>query len=41
VEDGILTQARINAENYMTRLLHDLGFEEVIFTEPTPEPVLN
>ena len=40
LEDGILTQANQNAENYMYRLLRDLGYPEVIFVkaEPTPTP---
>ncbi|MDH5508713.1 MAG: DUF4230 domain-containing protein [Anaerolineae bacterium] len=29
--DGILDQARINAENFLWRLLRDLGFAEIIF----------
>jgi hypothetical protein len=32
VGDGILTQARINAEVFLERLLDDLGFEKVIFS---------
>jgi hypothetical protein len=32
VGDGILTQARINAEVFIERLLDDLGFEKVIFS---------
>lgn len=31
VGDGILEQARINAEVFLERLLDDLGFEQVIF----------
>lgn len=38
VDDGILVQARLNAENYLTRLLHDLGFKDVIFLSATPIP---
>lgn len=38
-EDGILEQARQNAENYLYRLLRDLGYPEVIFIEPTPIPI--
>jgi hypothetical protein len=41
LEDGILTQANQNAENYMYRLLRDLGFPEVIFSNEngiTPTP---
>jgi hypothetical protein len=39
VADGILVQAMINAENFLTRLLHDLGYKELIFTAPTPTPI--
>jgi hypothetical protein len=39
LEDGILEQAGRNAENYMYRLLLDLGYPEVIFVKPTPTPV--
>jgi len=35
IEDGILEQARLNAEIYMERLLDTLGFEDVIFVQPT------
>jgi len=38
LEDGILEQARINAENYLWRLLRDLGYPEVIFVESTATP---
>ncbi|HEX7434933.1 MAG TPA: DUF4230 domain-containing protein [Anaerolineaceae bacterium] len=38
IADGILLQARINAENYLIRLLNDLGFKEVIFINATPTP---
>jgi hypothetical protein len=31
VGDGILSQARLNAEVFLERLMDDLGFEEVIF----------
>lgn len=31
IADGILNQARINAENYLDRLIRSLGYEEVIF----------
>jgi len=37
LEDGILRQARINAENYLGRLLRDLGYPEVIFVNQPPE----
>lgn len=36
IEDGILQLARQNAENYLYRLLRELGFSEVIFIQPTP-----
>ncbi|HNT23773.1 MAG TPA: DUF4230 domain-containing protein [Anaerolineales bacterium] len=38
IEDGILEQARLNAEIYMERLLDTLGFEDVIFVQPTLVP---
>ncbi len=38
LEDGILKQANQNAENYMYRLLRNLGYSEVIFVHPTPTP---
>ncbi len=38
LEDGILIQARHNAENYLGRLLRDLRYPEVIFIQPTPVP---
>jgi hypothetical protein len=34
LEDGILEQAQINAENYLARLLRNLGYPEVVFLEP-------
>jgi len=37
-QDGILDQAGQNAESFLTRLLGDLGFAEVVFTWTTPEP---
>lgn len=33
LEDGILQTAQGNAENYLYRLLHQLGFEDVIFVQ--------
>ncbi|MCC6146895.1 MAG: DUF4230 domain-containing protein [Anaerolineaceae bacterium] len=36
--DGILDQARINAENYLERLLRNLGYQEIVFITPTPTP---
>ncbi len=38
IDDGILSQAMINAENYLSRFLQELGFTEVIFINPTPTP---
>jgi hypothetical protein len=40
VEDGIMDLANQNAENYLTRLLTDLGYPEVIFVSDrsTPQP---
>jgi hypothetical protein len=38
LDDGILIQAQINAENYLSRLLQQLGFNEVIFINPTLTP---
>lgn len=39
LEDGILNLARQNAENYLYRLLIEVGnYPEVIFVRPTPEP---
>jgi hypothetical protein len=44
LQDGILTQARANAEDYLYRLLRSLGYADVIFvdvdTEPEPTPTL-
>jgi hypothetical protein len=34
LDDGILEQAQINAENYLARLFRNLGFPDVIFLEP-------
>ena len=34
LDDGILDQAQINAENYLARLLRNLGYPQVIFLEP-------
>ncbi len=33
LEDGILDQARTNAENFILRLLWDLGFTDVVFVD--------
>ena len=38
IEDGILDQASRNAENFMYRLLRDLGYPDVIFLHSTPVP---
>jgi hypothetical protein len=39
LEDGILDQARQNAENYLYRLLLEIGdYDEVIFVQSTPQP---
>lgn len=38
LEEGILTQAQENAENYLSRLFRALGYPEVIFVSATPEP---
>ena len=40
IEDGIMDLARQNAENYLSRLLSDLGYPEVVFIDDnlTPQP---
>jgi len=39
LEDNILNQARVNAENYLHRLFIDIGnYDEVIFVGGTPQP---
>ncbi|MBN1452409.1 MAG: DUF4230 domain-containing protein [Anaerolineales bacterium] len=38
IEDGVLDLARQNAENYLGRLLGDLGYADVIFVGGTPTP---
>lgn len=38
IEDGILNQARENAESYLSRLLRGLGYSDVIFVDATPVP---
>jgi hypothetical protein len=38
IDDGILSQAQVNAEDYMSRLLRGLGYPEVVFVRPTPTP---
>jgi len=37
--DGILSEAKLNGENYLTRLFRTLGYQEVIFIYPTPEDI--
>ena len=39
IASGILVQAKINAENYLWRLFNSLGYPEIIFVNPTPEPI--
>lgn len=34
VEDGILEQAEVNAETYMSKLLTNLGFPKIVFEDP-------
>jgi hypothetical protein len=41
IEDGILELAQQNAENYLSRLLNSLGFQDVIFIRSTPNPADN
>lgn len=36
LEDGILDLARVNAENYLSRLFRSLGYPEVIFVSAAP-----
>lgn len=38
LEAGILEQAAQNAESFLSLLLRDLGYPEVIFVEGTPQP---
>lgn len=38
VEDGILATAQTNAQNFLDRLLRDMGYAEVIFESATPTP---
>ncbi|NPA30527.1 MAG: DUF4230 domain-containing protein [Chloroflexi bacterium] len=38
LEDGILEQARANAEVFLSRLFAQLGFERVVFVYATPTP---
>lgn len=41
LEDGILDLARVNAEHYLERLFHSLGYPEVVFitSSPTQTPL--
>jgi len=41
LEDGILTMAQENANNYIESLMLGLGFEEVVFIQATPAPDQN
>ncbi len=38
IEDGILPQARQNAQSYLYRMFISLGYHDVIFLEATPPP---
>jgi hypothetical protein len=38
LQDGILAEAQTNAQDYLSRLFRDMGFQDVIFTQATPEP---
>jgi hypothetical protein len=38
LEDGILEQAQINAENYLYRMMRSLGFPDVIFVDQGASP---
>jgi hypothetical protein len=38
LEDGILEQARQNAENYLYRMMRSLGFPDIIFAEESDRP---
>lgn len=38
VDDGILKTAQQNAEDFLSRLLRDLGYSDVIFEQATPQP---
>jgi hypothetical protein len=45
LEDGVLTQAQQNAEDYLSRLFRGLGYPEVIFVKdnkslPTVQPTI-
>jgi hypothetical protein len=40
LDDGILNQAQINGENYLSRMLMWMGYKDVIFENPTPVPVI-
>ncbi len=36
IEDGILEQARLNAEVYLEKFFNALGYKTVVFVQPTP-----
>ncbi len=38
LEDGILEQAQVNAENFLFRFLRSLGYEDVIFVDTDASP---
>lgn len=38
LEDGILEQAQINAENYLYRMMRSLGFPDVVFVKQGASP---
>lgn len=39
IDDGILNIAQQNAENFLSRLIRDLGYQDVVFEVATPIPV--
>jgi hypothetical protein len=41
IEDGILEQARVNAENYLYGFLRSLGFPDIFFTAPEGTPAVD
>lgn len=41
VDDGILAQAQVNGENYLSRMLRGLGYQDVVFVQATPVPNLS
>ncbi len=38
IDDGILQQAQMNAQNFLSKLLGNLGYRDVIFNLQTPAP---